>query len=217
MFGSGQSEPWPIERLWTVEDDSRAIRAVLERIEGPVHLVAHSLGGHFAYPALCEACDRILSVTLFEPVYFHLLRQAGDSLFEEPLVMFANYRTAFKSGRSEDAIEGFTDKWVGPGTWRALPEPVKAIMRSGTARLYHEWLTVDLEAPSRDDLAAFDVPVLLLKGGRTIASMHRICEIVARALPDCRYETIEGAGHMGPFTHVEQVTSLIAAHLATAS
>ena len=131
--------------------------------------------------------------------------------------MQAHYRAAFDAGCSEDAIEGFTDKWVGNGTWRALPEPVKAIMRSGTARLYHEWLTLDLEAPSRDDLAALDLPVLLIKGSRTIASLHRICEIVVQSLPDCRYETIEGAGHMVPFTHVERVTPLIAAHLAAAS
>jgi pimeloyl-ACP methyl ester carboxylesterase len=72
-------------------------------------------------------------------------------------------------------------------------------MRSGAAPLYHEWLTLDLEAPRR-----------------TIASLHRVCEIVAQALPDCRYETIEGAGHMVPFTHVERVTPLIAAHLAAA-
>ena len=131
--------------------------------------------------------------------------------------MQAHYRAAFDAGCSEDAIEGFSDKWVGNGTWRALPEPVKAIMRSGTARLYHEWLTLDLEAPSRDDLAALDLPVLLIKGSRTIASIHRICEIVVQSLPDCRYETIEGAGHMVPFTHVERVTPLIAAHLAAAS
>ncbi|MHA1153254.1 MAG: alpha/beta fold hydrolase [Alphaproteobacteria bacterium] len=217
LFGSGQSEPWPIKRPWTVEDDSRAIRAVLERIEGPVHLVAHSGGGHFAYPTLSEARDRILSVTLLEPVYFHLLRQDGDPLFEEPREMSAAYRAAIGAGRDEAAIEGFVDKWVGPGAWRALPDRVKAIMRSSAGRLYYEWSTLDLEAPGRDDLATLDVPVLLIKGSRTIASMHRICEIVARTLPECRYETIEGAGHMSPFTHVERVAPLIAAHLAAAS
>lgn len=216
LFGSGLSEPWPLERPWMVEDDSRAIRAVLERIEGPVHLIAHSGGGHFAYPALQVARDRVLSVTLLEPVYFHLLQWDGDPLFDEPREMAAAYRAAFDEGRGEDAIEGFVDKWVGPGAWRALPDRVKATMRSGAARLYHEWLLLDLKAPSRADLAALDLPVLLVKGSRTMAAMHRLCDIVARALPRCRYETIEGAGHMSPFTHVEQVAPLVEAQLAKA-
>lgn len=217
LFGSGQSEPWPIERPWTVADDSRAIRAVLERIEGPVHLVAHSGGGHFSYPALQAARGRVLSVTWFEPVFFHLLRQDGDPAFDEPREMSASYRAAVDAGRDEDAIEGFVDKWVGPGAWRALPDPVQQTMRSGAGRLYHEWSTLDLEAPSRGELAALDIPVLLAAGSRTIAAMHRVCEIVAGALPQCRFETIEGAGHMSPFTHAGQVASLIEAHLAAAS
>ncbi len=217
LFGSGLSEPWPLERPWTVADDSRAIHAVLERIEGPVHLIAHSAGAHFAYPALQAARDRVLSVTWLEPVYFHLLRQDGDPLFEEPREMSARYRAAVDAGRGEDAIEGFVDKWVGPGAWGALPDRIKATMRVGAARLYHEWSTLDLEAPSRADLAALDVPVLLIEGSRTIASMQRTCEIVARTLPRCRFETIEGAGHMCPFTHAERVAPLIEAHLAAAS
>jgi len=68
-------------------------------------------------------------------------------------------------------------KWVGNGTWRDLPEPVEEIMRSGTARLYHEWLTLDLGAPSRDDLAALNLPVLLIKGSR----LSLRCTVSARS------------------------------------
>lgn len=214
--GAGQSEPWPLARPWTVEDDSRAILAVLARLEGPVHLVAHSGGGHFAYPALRAARERVLSITLIEPVYFQLLRQDGDPLFHEPRAMSARYRAAIDAGRDEDAIEGFVDGWVGPGAWRILPDRVKTMMRSGAARLYHEMRTLESETPSLADLAALDLPVLLVKGSQTIASMHRICETVARVMPACRFETIEGAGHMSPFTHVEHVAPLIETHLAAA-
>ncbi|MGE4609993.1 MAG: hypothetical protein AAED33_01080 [Paracoccaceae bacterium] len=30
MFGSGQSEPWSMERNWTPEDGERAINAILD-------------------------------------------------------------------------------------------------------------------------------------------------------------------------------------------
>lgn len=214
LLGSGQSESWPIERQWHVDDDGRAIDAVLDLLAEPVHLVAHSAGGHFAYPAIRDRPDRILTLTLFEPVYFHLLRQDGDALFEEPRAMSIRYCEAADAGDLEEGIRGFVDKWVGTGAWDALPETTRIMMRSGAGRLYHEWLTPWLEAPSRDDLAAQAIPTLLVKGGQTLSSMHRVCDILAQSLPDCRYHTIEAAGHMSPFTHGSEAVPLVRRHLA---
>lgn len=215
LFGCGQSQPWPIERAWSVDDDGRAIDAVLDFLGEPVHLVAHSGGGPFAYPSIKSRRDRLLSLTLFEPVFFPLLRQAGDPLFSEPEQMASDYRTAMEAGARERAVEGFVDKWAGAaGAWASLPGPVMQMMRSGADRLYHEWLTIWLEEPSRDDLTALDLPVLLFKGARTIPSMHRVCEIVAQALPNCRYVEIEGAGHMSPFTHASEALPILKEHLA---
>lgn len=216
LFGCGQSQPWPIEREWTVEDDERAINAVLDFLKEPVHLVVHSGGGHFAYPTIKSRHNRILSLTLFEPVYFHLLRQAGDPLIAEPEEMANDYRAAMDAGNREKAIERFVDMWArAEGTWNGLPDPVKDMMRRGADRLYHEWLSVWREEPTRDDLAALDLPVLLFKGARTIPSMHRVCEIVTQALPDCRYVEIDGAGHTSPFTHASEALPILKEHLAT--
>lgn len=217
LFGSGQSGSWPIERQWRVDDDGRAIDTVLDLLAEPVHLVAHSAGGHFAYSAIGGRPDRILTLTLFEPVYFHLLRQDGDALFEEPRAMSIRYREAADAGNLEEGIRGFVDKWTGSGTWNALPETTRIMMRSGAGRLYHEWLTPWFDAPSRDDLGVQAIPTLLVKGGQTLSSMHRVCDILAQSLPDCRYQTIESAGHMSPFTHVGQVAPLVRRHLAGAS
>jgi pimeloyl-ACP methyl ester carboxylesterase len=214
LFGSGQSESWPIERQWRVDYDGRAINAVFDLLAEPVHLVIHSGGGQFAYPVIRDRPDRILTITLFEPIYFHLLRHDGDALFEEPQAMSVRYRNAVDAGDLEDAIRDFVDKWIGAGGWNAFPESTRAMMRSGAGRLYYEWLTPWLEAPSRDDLRAQAIPALLIKGSQTLASMHRVCDIVAQSLPDCRYHTIDGAGHMSPFTHVRQVEPLVRRHLA---
>lgn len=202
LFGCGQSQPWPIEREWTIADDERAINAVLDFLGEPVHLVAHSAGGRFTYPTIKGYRDRILSLTLFEPVHFQLLRQDGDPLFSEPQGMASDYRAAMDAGRREEAIEGFVDQWAkARGVWNGLPEPAKAMMRIGADRLYHEWRTIWVDEPTRDDLAAIDLPVLLFKGAQTIRSMHQVCEILKLTLPNCRTIEIEDAGHMSPFTH----------------
>lgn len=214
LFGSGQSGPWPIERQWHTEDDGRAINAVLDLLAEPVHLIIHSGGGHFAYPVISGRPDRILTITLFEPIYFHLLRQEGNVLFEEPRAMSMRYRKAVSIGDLEGAICDFVDTWTEPGAWNAFRETTRAMMRSGAGRLYHEWLTPWLDVPNRDDLRVQSIPALLIKGGQTLQSMHRVCDIVAQLLPDCRYHTIDGAGHMSPFTHAGQVAPLVRRHLA---
>jgi pimeloyl-ACP methyl ester carboxylesterase len=57
------------------------------------------------------------------------------------------------------------------------------------------------------------VPTLLVQGTRSPLPTRRICELLARALPEAQIATIEGAGHLSPLTHRDGVNALIAAHL----
>ena len=215
LFGNGESEPWPIERIWTVDDDQRAIDAILEYVGEPVHFIIHSGGGHYAYPSIKNSSSQIMSITLFEPIYFHLLHQSGDPLFAEIEEMANRYRHAMDVGNRETAMAGFVDAWAGAeGAWEKFPEPVKAAMRVGSDRLYHEWACLWLDKPSRSDLQALDRPVLLFKGTNTTRSMSRVCDVVQQALPHCKYVELDGAGHMGPFTHAEAVLPFVKQHLA---
>jgi len=168
----------------------------------PAHLVVHSGGGTFAYPTITNRRDDILSLTLFEPVYFQLLRQENNPLFAEPTAMSINYRSTIDDNNLDLAMASFVDVWAKKdGVWAGLPEPVKDMMKMASNRLYYEWLGIWLEEPSRADLTALDLPVLLFKGSETLESMHRVCEIIQEALPNCRAVEIDGAGHMSPFTH----------------
>ncbi len=204
LFGSGKSEIWPLEREWTTRDDERAIGAVLDYLGVPVHLVAHSGGGHFSYPTIKNRRDQILSLTLFEPTYFHLLRQEDNPLFTEPTAMSNNYRAAIEDKNLDQAMASFVDVWAKKnGVWASLPDKVKDMMKLGSNRLYHEWMAPWFEKPAQNDLAALNLPVLLFKGTETIPSMHRVCEIIQGSLPNCRYVEIDGAGHMSPFTHTK--------------
>ncbi len=216
LFGSGESQSWPIERKWTAQDDGRAIDAILDLLGEPAHFVIHSGGGHFAYPTIRHRPQNIRSLTFFEPVYFHLLRETGDPLFAQPEEMANRYREALDDGNREQAMAGFVDAWAGSdGAWNALPDQIKSAMKVGSDRLYHEWTTNWHEQPTRQDLANLDIPALLFKGTETIESMHRVCEIVRDSLTTCSYVEIEGAGHMSPFTHAAQVLPSVRAHLAT--
>jgi pimeloyl-ACP methyl ester carboxylesterase len=216
MLGSGQSDAWPIERPWTPEADEPAIDALLALIAEPVQFVIHSAGGHYTYRSISKHRQQIRSLTYFEPVFFHLLHQSEDPLFAEPEGMSDRFRAFMDEGDRDLAMASFVDVWAAKdGAWNSLPDPVKDFMRLGSDRLYHEWLSVWYEQPSREDLAGLDLPVLLFKGGDTLAAMHRVCEIFRHALPDCAYVELDGAGHMSPFTHANEALPFLRQHLAS--
>jgi hypothetical protein len=50
-----------------------------------------------------------MSITLFEPIYFHLLHQSGNPLFVEIEEMANRYRHAMDVGNRETAMAGFVD------------------------------------------------------------------------------------------------------------
>jgi pimeloyl-ACP methyl ester carboxylesterase len=214
LFGKGQSEPWPMERQWTVDDDGRALAAILDQLNEPFHLIVHSARGPVSYPTVKKRRDLIRTLTLFEPAFFQLLRQNADPLFAERRSMSKCYRAAMEAGDRESAMASFVDVWAkSQGTWEGLPDRVKKMMWIGAGRLYHDWLNPWLEEPSTADLANLNIPVLLIKGSETIDSMHRVCELMECSRPDCRHVEIEGAGHMSPFTHANVALALVRQHL----
>ena len=215
MPGHGQSSAWPLDRKWSLDDDERAIEAVLSKIEGVFHVVVHSAGGRTAFRSIRTHRDRIKTVTMFEPVYFHWLRHLGDALFSEPTEMSKRYRENIEAGDYEGAMAHFVDAWVKKeGAWISLPASIKDKMWAGAGRLYHEWLMPWEDEPTIDDLKELDLPLLVIKGSDTIGSMDRVCELLCSEIPGCRVIEVPGAGHMCPFTHWHEVLPIVEEHIA---
>jgi pimeloyl-ACP methyl ester carboxylesterase len=62
-------------------------------------------------------------------------------------------------------------------------------------------------------VAALDVPVLLMQGGRTTASAAAVADQLAEVLPSVEVRRFEQAGHLGPITHAAEVNAAIEDHL----
>jgi len=54
-----------------------------------------------------------------------------------------------------------------------------------------------------------------MRGEHALKPSRIIAERLAELLPDSGLLVIDGAGHMGPFTHASKVAALIARHIAT--
>jgi pimeloyl-ACP methyl ester carboxylesterase len=57
--------------------------------------------------------------------------------------------------------------------------------------------------------------VLIMRGERALKPSRIIAECLAELIPDSRLLVIDGAGHMGPFTHASKVAGLIVCHIVT--
>ena len=64
--------------------------------------------------------------------------------------------------------------------------------------------------------AALRMPVLVLRGEHAPRPTQLIAEILTKLLPAARLAVVEGAGHMGPLTHADAVSTCMAAHISAA-
>ncbi len=215
-----QSDPLAVEaKLFSFEDDARALLAVIEKIGQPADVIAHSVGGVGTVLAALARPAAIRTLTLFEPVLVSLLRDENHPAFEPIRDIALKYRLLFQSQGSRAAMAAFVDFWNGRGSWQRLPEPVQQSMLVGANRLYLEWGVVlyGWSFLNADDLARLDQQTLYFCGERTIEPMKRLTEIVLARLPNCRFVTVPGANHMSPFTHTAEVVGEIEAHVAAVS
>ncbi len=212
LHGHGDSDPWPGQRALTLADEAAAAVAALDSIAGPVHVVGHSYGGAVALKLALTFPERVKSLTLIEPVSFHLLRERGEqdrALFMEIGRIGLAVSRAAGNGDYHAGLARFVDYWNQPGAWAALP-PVRQAQLTrqiGTVAL-NFWATMTDPMVARD-LAAITAPTQVLSGEASTRVARRIAQLVAVSIPNARLHCIEGAGHMLPLTHPESAQRAI--------
>ena len=212
--------PWPGDHAFTLAEEARPILGAVDAAWRPVHLVGHSYGGGVALRIALERPERVASLTLYEPSAFHLLK-GGQG---EAAAAFAEIRgvaracvEAVATGDNRRAAAGFVDYWSGPGAWAGLRPEVQARLVRWAPKApldFHALIEEPTPASAFGDLG---MPVLILRGEYAPAPTRLVAERLRKALPDCRLETIAGAGHMGAVTHADEVNALIVMHLTALS
>ena len=199
------------------DDQADLVHALIEHagIE-TVHVVGHSFGGATAMRLAVRYPDVVKSLVLIEPVLTPLLRYAGENaLYEESRVQAFDFTHDAEAGRDVAAWRRFIDQHNGVGTWDSLSDRARARFLNVTAQTAAAY-KANLNNPTElRDLAELTIPTLVLCGEKTDDSSHRICGIVWEQVPGCDYETIAGAAHMSPLTHVEPVVMAIEEHFET--
>ena len=182
----------------------------------PMDLIGHSFGATVAMRLAMEHPEMVRSVTMIEPVYF------APAIADHPDEMFAalgvneEFNAAWDSGDRETAARCFNRAW-GDGTkWANFSPRARSYM---TDRIHFvvgsaPFLEEDSAGLLKNDMCARATrSALLIKGGKSNAAGGYINDAIAGRLPDATSTTIEGAGHMAPLTHPEQVAVISQAFL----
>lgn len=217
LIGYGGTGAWPPGRDDLMADEIAIVEAMVALGGAPAHLVGHSYGGAICVRAALRRPERTRSLTVIEPVMFHLLSEPGDTAARAEIREVAeDVARCVEAGRPDAAAEGFLGYWIGPGAYAALAPDRRDLVRGSMAKLALEWpYCIDRGGPTRTDVAGLTTPTLVVRGGETTRAAASVVDILRACLPDHAYAEIAGAaGHMSPITHAEAVNSHIEAHIA---
>ncbi|MET0268197.1 MAG: alpha/beta fold hydrolase [Duganella sp.] len=210
-FPAGAGDAGYVHTLAHEADAVSAVLAAELAPDEPFHLVGHSYGGATALHLARRMPERLLSLTLHEPVAFHLL-PSDDAAYQE-IVGVVGRITSCDSDR--DATRLFIDYWNRPGTFDSAPPVAQDRMVSMIAKVRLDFQALLGEPVTLAELAALNVRSLVMAGQHSPASTRGLAPQLAAALPHAAFVETPGA-HMGPITHAEAINPLIAAFIGGA-
>jgi pimeloyl-ACP methyl ester carboxylesterase len=218
LFGYGTTSAWPPADPQTLADQATLVAAVAARVDGPVTLVGHSLGGAVALETALALGNRLQRVIACEPILFSLLRTYGPAdAFAEIQNVAMRFRALGAAGEWDQAGAWFVDYWSGEGAWAGMPDERKAGLRLMLPNVVHEWDAV--MAPSHD-LAGWGViaaPVHILRAADTRQPTHAIASLLTQTHRAWRLHELDVGGHMAPLVRPDLVNPLIGGILAEAA
>jgi pimeloyl-ACP methyl ester carboxylesterase len=210
FYGFGGS-PFPNNPdTFSLSDEITLMESLLENVipaDETFHLVGHSYGGAVGLRFCYKAEERVRSLTLFEPVAFHLLPKTSEELaivYQQQEIV-TNY---IDQGKYAAAAEFFIDYYNGTGTFTGYPKEMQDILCQGVKKLPLGFQALVKEPLSLEDYSNINIPVCVIIGRQSPISSRRVAELLPDYLPNCRFHGVNG-GHMVPLLQPELVNPII--------
>jgi pimeloyl-ACP methyl ester carboxylesterase len=215
FIGYGSSGQWPADQPFKPDADLDVMLAVAKKTRGRLHLVGHSYGAALALEAARRLGSRVKSLTLVEPVSFHLLRQERRHEWAEIEQLGKAVLGGVAKGDDREAAAAFMSYWLGRWRWRLSPKRFKSAIAATIPKVALEFGIIVDTPTTLNDYAKIITPTLLIKGSKTRAPARAVVDLLGETLPNAKVEVLKGAGHMSPFTHPAELNRLILAHFVT--
>jgi pimeloyl-ACP methyl ester carboxylesterase len=217
-YGCEQTGPWTGGHAFTLADEAARTIALIDESETKVHLVGHSYGGGLALHVALARPDRIASLSLYEPSAFHLLKiidDKGSAAFTEIADITRVTGQGVIAGDYAGAAAAFVDYWGGVGAWSALRPTAQAALVRWAPKAPLDFRALIEEPTLLTAYRDLRMPVLVMRGEHAPRPTRTIAEVLSSMLSEARQVVVDGAGHMGPFTHKSVVAELIAEHIVS--
>jgi pimeloyl-ACP methyl ester carboxylesterase len=120
------------------------------------------------------------------------------------------------TGDYAGAAAAFVDYWGGVGAWAALRPTVQAALIRWAPKAPLDFRALIEETTPLASYGDLRMPILVMRGEHAPRPTLKIVEVLRSLAPEARLAVIDGAGHMGPFTHGPVVSELIASHIGAA-
>lgn len=218
--GYGRQQTVVLHGAPSLDGDASELGRIAQEASAPIHLVAHSYGAAVAFKFALDHPDRVASLTLIEPVLFHLLRtgETQDMVHYTEISSVANaVRMAAQFGMPAKGMARFIDYWNGAGAWDAMKSSLQAALAGQIAQVARNFTAAFAETWEASEARRITCPTLIIAAEKSRGPAKRVAEILAAAMPQAGLHTVAGVGHMAPLTHPERINPLIAEALAAAT
>lgn len=216
LLGYGETGRWLGDRPFRTEDDDAVVAAVAAHVGRPFHLVGHSYGGRLALRAALDRPAEVVSLGLFEPVAFGVLRSTDDRAGLDDLESSDRDGKFLDDefGGTQAWMERFVEYWSGPGAWREMSESQRRLWMASARKIFEEVRDTVHDPIGIERYASLTTPTLLMCGGASRMSGRRVCALLAQTMPNARVLELADGVHMSPLVHGDDVNLPMLAHLA---
>jgi pimeloyl-ACP methyl ester carboxylesterase len=216
LIGCGENRHWRGQGPFHLSNEAAAIVDIVDALDRPVHLVGHSYGGGVALRVAVERPNRIVSLSLYEPTPFYVLKAAGQDGWDalsEIRTLATEITRGIATGAYRAAARRFVDYWSGASAWDGLKSETQDNLVNWIPKAALEFRALIEERIPLEAYRRLRVPMLLMRGEHSPRPAQLVAQKLARVCKPRMVETIAGAGHMAPFSHVESVNRAIVDHL----
>lgn len=215
LWGYGET-PFPTGvDGFRLSDEVALARVLLRRLDQPFHLVGHSYGGAVALRLALESPGLVRSISVHEPVLFHLLRE-GDQTREWDEIKRISQNVLHHVGHDNlnEAARLFVDYWNGEGAWRSLSTAQQARTAAAARKAPLDFQALFHESDPLERYQTLAGKVLVTVGETTRAPAAKVSELLGLAFGPDSLQVLPRVGHMAPITDPELLRPLIEKRLA---
>ena len=213
LYGYGATTQWRGPHRQRLADQAGLVGTVIEAMGRPVHLVGHSFGGAVALEAARQWQDNVVSVAVYEPTAFWVLRTEAPECWKEISGMVRAVQTKVASGDLAGAAAGFVDYWAQGKQWERMGDRQRATVASAMVSVAHE--ADALMSPPTDPhawLADVPAPTLVIKAKDSPAPVREVARLLTEQTHRWLH-VMESGGHMRPITNPAAVIAVLQAFL----